>query len=89
MKGEHRMEARYISIKQTESGKRIQTLMREKGLSVREIQEIMGFENPQAVYKWTSGKSLPSIDNLLNLSRALGVHMDELLVTDEEPGLCA
>lgn len=83
------MEARYISIKQTESGKRIQTLMREKGLSVREIQEIMGFENPQAVYKWTSGKSLPSIDNLLNLSRVLGVHMDELLVTDEEPGLCA
>ncbi|MCC8107247.1 MAG: helix-turn-helix domain-containing protein [Clostridiales bacterium] len=83
------MEARYISIKQTESGKRIQTLMREKGLSVREIQEVMGFENPQAVYKWTSGKSLPSIDNLLNLSRALGVHMDELLVTDEEPGLCA
>ncbi|MCD8014976.1 MAG: helix-turn-helix domain-containing protein [Lachnospiraceae bacterium] len=83
------MEARYISIKQMESGKRIRTLMREKGFSVREIQEIMGFENPQAVYKWTSGKSLPSIDNLLNLSRVLGVHMDELLVTDEEPGLCA
>lgn len=83
------MEARYVSIKQKESGKRIQTLMREKGFSVRDIQEIMGFENPQAVYKWTSGKSLPSIDNLLILSRTLGVHMDELLVTNEEPGLCA
>lgn len=89
MKGEYWMEAKYVSIKQKESGRRIRTLMSEKGFSVRDIQEIMGFENPQAVYKWTSGKSLPSIDNLLILSRALGVHMDELLVTNEEPGLCA
>ena len=31
----------------------------------------MGFENPQAIYKWISGRSLPSLDNFVILSRLL------------------
>ncbi|MCD7812454.1 MAG: helix-turn-helix domain-containing protein [Lachnospiraceae bacterium] len=83
------METMYISIQQPETGNRIRSLIRQSGYSVHDIQHLMGFENPQAVYKWMSGKSVPSLDNLLILSRALQVHMDELLVTNEELGLCA
>ena len=57
-------------------------LIREKGYSVREIQEAMGFENPQAVYKWLSGKSLPSLDNFLILSRVLHTSIEDILVVD-------
>ena len=39
-----------------------------------------GFEEPQAIYKWQSGKSLPTIDNLYALSALLDVRMDEILV---------
>ena len=42
----------------------------------------MGFENPQAVYKWMSGKSLPSLDNLIILSRILNTSIESILVID-------
>lgn len=52
----------------------------EQGLTVRDVQVFFGFEEPQAIYKWQSGKSLPTVDNLYALSALLGVRMDEILV---------
>lgn len=49
------MEPIYLSIQQKETGSRIKSLLRESGYTVRDIQNAMGFENPQAVYKWISG----------------------------------
>lgn len=80
------MDMMCVSILQPETGNRIRSLIRQSGYSVQDIQQIMGFENPQAVYKWMAGKNLPGTDNLLILSRVLRVHMEELLVTNEEPG---
>ena len=42
----------------------------------------MGFETPQAVYKWLSGKSLPSLDNFVILSRLLNTSIEDILVID-------
>ena len=52
----------------------------KRGLTVRDVQAFFGFEEPQAVYKWQSGKSLPTVDNLYALSALLDVRMDEILV---------
>lgn len=67
---------------QEATGKRIKELLRDNGYSVKDIQEVMGFENPQAVYKWLSGKSLPSLDNLLILSKLLHTSIEDILVVD-------
>ena len=67
MNGGKIMRPMYLSIRQEATGKRIKELLRDNGYSVKDIQEVMGFENPQAVYKWLSGKSLPSLDNLNRL----------------------
>ena len=64
------------------TGKRITSLRREKGLSVRDLQTYFGFDAPQAIYKWQSGASLPTVDNLVALSTLLGVSIDSILVTD-------
>ena len=64
------------------TGQNIKTLRKAAGLSVRDLQEILGFTNPQAIYKWQNGDSLPSIDNLVILAAVLGVTIDEILVTD-------
>ena len=71
-----------------ETGKNIKRIREASGISVREIQNILGFTNPQAVYKWQNGECLPSIDNLVILAAVLGVTVDEILVTDddEDPG---
>lgn len=76
------MEPMYLSIQQKETGKQIKRLLDEKGFSVRDVQGVMGFENPQAVYKWISGKSLPSLDNILILSRMLNTSIENILVVD-------
>ena len=81
-KGGKKMQPVYLSIQQTATGNRIKALLREKGYTVRDIQEAMGFENPQAVYKWISGRSLPSLDNFLILSKLLHTSIEDILVVD-------
>lgn len=62
------------------TGKNIMALRKEKGLTVRELQEYFGFEEPQAIYRWQYGKTLPSVDNLYALSAVLGVPMEKILI---------
>ena len=62
------------------TGRNIQRLRKQRGLTVRDLQAYFGFTEPQAVYKWQSGRSLPTVDNLLALSALLGVPMDQILV---------
>jgi len=62
------------------TGKNILALRKEKGLTVRDLQEFFGFEEPQAIYRWQYGKTLPSVDNLYALSAVLGVPMERILV---------
>ena len=76
------MEPMYLSIQPEKTGERIRKLLLEQGYTIREIQGAFGFENPQAIYKWLSGKSLPSIDNFVILSRLLHTTIEDILVID-------
>ena len=76
------MKPMYLSIQQKETGRQIKKLLVEKGYTVKDVQSAMGFENPQAIYKWISGKSLPSLDNLVILSRLLYASIEDILVVD-------
>ena len=66
------------------TGCRIEKQRRKAGLTVRELQAHFGFEYPQAIYKWQHGECLPSVDNLLALARLLKVHMEDLLVYEDQ-----
>ena len=66
------------------TGRRIQRLREQQGMSVRELQEMMGFEQPQAIYKWQRGECLPTVDHLLMLSRIFRMPMQDLLVIDDQ-----
>ena len=76
------VEPIYLSIQQKATGDRIRKLLQDSGYTVKDIQEVMGFENPQAVYKWLSGRSLPSLDNLLILSKVLHTSIENILIVD-------
>lgn len=62
------------------TGHNIRRLRMMRGLSVKDLQNYFGFNDPRAIYKWQSGESLPTVDNLYALSRILGVSMDQILV---------
>ena len=72
------------TINRVRTGQNIMNLRQERGLSVRDIQEVFGFVTPQAIYKWQHGTALPTIDNLVVLAAILQVQIDDILVTDED-----
>lgn len=62
------------------TGDNIKRIRLERGLTVRDLQKYFGFEEPQAIYKWQAGKSLPTVDNLFALGKLFAMPMDEILV---------
>lgn len=68
------------TIDMVKTGQNIIQLRKEKGLSVKDIQDIFGFSTPQAIYKWQQGTALPSVDNLVILAVIFQVQVDDILV---------
>ena len=68
-----------VNMKQT--GQNISDLCQRRGITVRELQVMLGFSTPQAIYKWQHGASLPTVDNLVALSIIFDVPIDAILVT--------
>lgn len=63
------------------TGENIKRIRKSKGMSVRELQDVFGFNNPQAIYNWQSGKSMPTIDNIVILASVLGTTVNDIIVT--------
>lgn len=70
----------YPVIDMVETGRNIMRLRKARGMTVRDLQAWFGFAEPQAIYRWQSGKTLPSVDNLYALSTLLDVPMEDILV---------
>lgn len=75
-----------INMKAT--GCKIKALRQQKGLTVKELQGYMGFRDPQAIYKWQRGQTLPTIDNLVLLSYIFQVPVEGILVVESDGDFC-
>lgn len=64
------------------SGERMRVIRKQRNIPVKEVQRYMGFESPQAVYKWEGGKCFPQADNLIALAKLYQVNPTELLVEE-------
>ena len=62
------------------TGIRITELRRRAGLKVRDLQDIFGFNTPQAIYRWQRGLTLPTVDNLVVLAAVFGTTVDAIIV---------
>ena len=58
-------------------------LVQEKGITVKELQKIFGFDTPQAIYRWQRGEILPCLDNLLVLAKILDVQVENLIIQNQ------
>ena len=65
------------------TGQNISALRKKAGMSVKDVQGMLGFTNPAAIYKWMKGECMPSLDNLVVLARILGVKVDDILIVDD------
>lgn len=66
------------------TGLNIHSLRVKNSFKVVDIQNIFDFNTPQAVYKWESGRSIPTIENLLALSRIFNCTIEDLIVLKGE-----
>lgn len=71
------------TINMVETGKKIEKMRKQVGMTVKELQEIFGFATPQAIYKWQHGAAMPTIDNLIILAAVFGCRIDDIIVTDK------
>jgi transcriptional regulator with XRE-family HTH domain len=70
-------------INMTATGMNIARLRKNAGMTVRDLQAIFGFANPQAIYKWQRGETMPTLDNMIVLAAVFNVTVDEILVLEE------
>ena len=62
------------------TGINIKYLREQAGMSVKDLQNIMGFTTPQAIYKWQWGQALPELQNLLLMSALFDVKVEDIIV---------
>ena len=72
-----------LRIDMIQTGINISRLRKENGITIKRIQEAMGFNTPQAVYKWQRGESMPSLDNMLVLSQLLNTSVEEIIALEK------
>ena len=70
----------FPSIDLTATGIRITQLRQQTGLTVRDLQDIFGFNTPQAIYRWQRGVTLPTLDNLVVLAAVFGTTLDSIII---------
>lgn len=61
-----------------EFARRIVELRRQKGLSQKQLGEMLGVSN-KAVSKWENGESMPKMSTMLSLAEILGIDGNELI----------
>lgn len=47
-------------------------------------QNIFRFTNPNAIYKWQKGKSIPTVDNLIILSALFKVPIEDIIAIQKK-----
>lgn len=69
-------------INMQKTGANINMLMKLNNIKVIQIQDILGFNTPQAIYKWLRGESMPTIDNMVILATLLNTTIDNIIITE-------
>ena len=71
------------TIDMVKTGEKIEYLRKARGFTVSELQDCLGFNTPQSIYKWQKGKVVPTIDHLVALSSLFDVTIDEIIIIAE------
>ena len=69
----------------TATGKRIRDCRKALGLTMQDVIDRLYLGSPMSVWKWETGKNLPTLDNLVNLADILGCEPMDLIVVMEVP----
>ena len=69
------------------TGDNINAMRIRAGMTVRDIQIAMGFNTPNAVYRWIHGTAMPTLDNLVILAMLFDVKIDDIIIVDRSAAI--
>ena len=75
---------RYPVLDMQATGRRIRELRQMHKISIQTLRESMQLESVQAIYKWERGASVPSLDNLILLSKIFETPIESILVIHDD-----
>lgn len=63
------------------TGANIKALVKQNKMKVADVQDVFGFNTPQAIFKWFRGDAMPTIDNMVILAAMFQTTIDQIIVT--------
>lgn len=76
------MEYPVVSLLKT--GGNIRRLRKERKIRTTDLAYYLGFTDVQAIYKWERGECLPTLENCFALSKYMNVHVEDILICEDE-----
>lgn len=67
------------------TGRLLRLRLKRAGISVKQVQKVLGLDCPQSIYRWLGGQALPSVEHLYTLHCLFGCSMEDLLLTRDRP----
>lgn len=67
------------------TGKNIKQIRYDRNVKVTDLQKYLSFKDPQAIYKWERGESIPSTDHLIALAHFYGIKVEDILIRNYIP----
>lgn len=74
----------YPVVDMVATGERINHIRKERKITVREMAEYLGFNNPKSIYRWFRGETLPTLENIYALSLLFGVTVNDLIIAHRD-----
>ena len=74
----------FPTINAEKTGENLRRIMKERGITVKQVQQYLGLGSVQSIYHWLNGISFPTLDNLYALSVLFDLSMDELVCGNKE-----
>lgn len=62
------------------TGKNIRKQRLKAKVSLSDLRMVFGFRTTQSIHKWEAGKTLPTLENMVILSKAFGVPIEDIIV---------
>ena len=63
------------------TGANIKAMVKKNKMKITDVQDIFGFNTPQAIFKWFRGDAMPTIDNMVILAAVFNTTIDNIIVT--------
>ena len=71
------------TVNMVQTGANIVALRKANNITVKTLQDVLGFNTPQAIFKWQRGDTLPTLDNLVILAEIFGVTINDIVAVNK------